>query len=137
MNGPKKNIKQAYIFIEDSQVLRVRQIQDQCFLTYKFKKSAIERLEFEYEIPKDDADKLFSLSNNHIIHKTRYYIPIKNHIWEIDKFHDLNEGLFIAEIELSSKDEIVDIPIWIDHEISDSNRYLNFSLAKNPYTLWN
>ena len=133
----KKSIKQSYIFIENFQVLRVRQIGNQCFLTYKYKKSTLERFEFEYKIPKDDAEKLFSLSKNYIIQKTRYYIPDNNLTWEIDEFHGLNEGLFIAEIELSSKDEEIDIPDWIDTEISANNKYLNFSLAKNPYTLWN
>ena len=62
----KKKIKQAYIFVEDNQVLSVRQIENQYFLTYKYKKSNLERFEFEYDIPKGDAEKLFSLSNNSI-----------------------------------------------------------------------
>lgn len=132
----KKNIKQAYIFIEDNQVLRVRKIDNQSFLTYKYKKSNIERFEFEYKIPNDDAEKLFSLSKNHIIKKTRYYVPIKKHVWEIDQFHGINNGLLIAEIELSNIDDKIDFPDWVGDEISEDTRYLNFSLAKKPYTQW-
>ena len=132
----KKEIKQAYIFIEEKQVLRVRMIDDRSFLTYKFNKSGIERLEFEYQIPNKDARKLISLSENYRIHKTRYYLPINNHIWEIDEFHGYNDGLLIAEIELSDKNEAIEIPDWVGDEISTEKKYFNFSLSIKPFKMW-
>ena len=64
-------------------------------------------------------------------------MQIEEHVWEIDEFHGLNKGLLIAEIELSTKSEKFKVPSWIGDEISDKSEYLNFSLAVNPYSLWN
>ena len=101
----KKRIKQAYLFSDSGQALRVRMIEDDYYLTYKYKKSAINRYEFEYLIPKEDGEKLMSLSKNFIIVKDRYYQKINNHLWEIDVFYGENEGLIIAEIELENESE--------------------------------
>ena len=45
--------------------------------------------------------------------KTRYLIPSGRHTFEVDVFHDKNEGLVIAEIELESEDEQFEIPEWL------------------------
>jgi len=132
----KKNIKQAYLMFDDSQVLRIRKIGDQFLLTYKYKETNINRLEFEYPIPNEDGDKLISLSKNFIIEKDRYYYQLDNHVWEIDVFYGKNDGLIIAEIELNNESEEIIIPDWIDREISNDDRYLNFNLSVKPYSLW-
>ena len=62
---PSKNynsIQQAYLIFDNNQVLRVRKTNDKYQIAYKFKKSNIHRLEFEYDIPSDDGKKLLSLS---------------------------------------------------------------------------
>ena len=132
----KKSIKQAYLIFDDSQVLRIRQIDNDFLLTYKYKKSNINRLEFEYPIPSDDGEKLISLSKYFIIEKVRYYYQVDKHLWEIDVFQGKNEGLIVAEIELDNENENIKIPNWIGEEISNNEKYLNFNLSINPYTLW-
>jgi len=132
----KKTIQQAYLMVDEHQVLRVRKIEDDFFLTYKYKKTNINRLEFEYPISNDDGDKLLSLSKNFIIEKDRYYYPADNHTWEIDVFYGKNNGLIIAEIELEDENEDIKIPDWITREISNEDKYLNFNLSINPYMLW-
>ena len=132
----KKYIRQAYLIFDKDQVLRVRNIDNSFFLTYKFKQSNINRLEFEYSIPNEDGEKLFSLSKNYLIEKDRYYQKIDSHTWEIDVFYGKNEGLMIAEIELGSEDEKINFPNWIGEEISNSEKYLNFNLSVNPVCLW-
>ena len=121
---------------DDSQVLRIRKIENDYLLTYKYKKSNINRLEFEYPIPNDDGDKLISLSKYFIIEKERYYYQADRHLWEIDVFHDKNKGLIIAEVELNNENEDIKIPSWVGKEISNDNKYLNFNLSINPYSLW-
>ena len=132
----KKPIKQAYLFSDSNQALRVRMIEEECFLTYKYKKSAINRYEFEYSISQEDGEKLLSLSDNFIITKERYYRKIDKHLWEIDVFHGENEGLVIAEIELEDENEKINIPNWVGMEISNDERYFNFNLSKKPYRSW-
>ena len=131
-------IKQGYIVNDNQKVIRVRKKGDNYFLTIKGNTIGISRSEFEYSIPKKDAEYLFKqFCSSGIIKKTRHYVQNKNHLWEIDEFHGLNNGLLIAEIELSTKSEKFKVPSWIGDEISDKSEYLNFSLAVNPYSLWN
>ena len=132
----KKRIKQAYLFSDSKQALRVRMIDSAYFLTYKYKKTGINRYEFEYPIPKEDGDKLMTLSNGFIIVKDRYYIDIDKHTWEIDIFCAENEGLIIAEIELNDENENINLPNWIGSEISTDEKYFNFNLSKIPFTIW-
>ena len=130
------SIEQVYLIFDSNQILRVRKTNDKYQIGYKFKKSNIHRLEFEYDIPPDDGKKLLSLSKYHLIKKNRYYIDIEQHTWEIDVFMDLNKGLIIAEIELENEDEEIKFPTWVDKEISYDDKYLNFNLSQNPYSLW-
>ena len=132
----KKSIKQGYLFSDSNQALRVRMIEKQYFLTYKYKKTSINRYEFEYLISEEDGEKLLSLSEDYIIVKERYYRKIDKHLWEIDVFHGENEGLIIAEVELEEEKEQINIPDWIGDEISDNERYFNFNLSKKPYCHW-
>ena len=52
-------IKQGYIISDMQKVIRVRQKKDDFFITIKGNKTGISRFEFEYKIPKKDADQLF------------------------------------------------------------------------------
>jgi len=121
---------------DNSQVLRIRKIENNFLLTYKYKKTNINRLEFEYQIPNEDGDKLMSLSKHFIIEKDRYYHQLGKHLWEIDIFYGKNQGLVIAEIELNDENEDIEIPSWIGKEISNDDKYLNFNLSIKPYSLW-
>ena len=132
----KKRIKQAYLLSDSKQALRVRMIGSEYFLTYKYKKSGINRYEFEYPISKEDGEKLMSLSDAIIIVKDRYYMTIDDHLWEIDVFYGDNKGLIVAEIELIDENENVSLPNWIGKEISTDEKYFNFNLSKVPFSVW-
>ena len=130
-------ISQAYIFIEDNRVLRIRKIDDECIFSLKIGLNQIKRLEFEYSIPKSDADMIISSSKYNLIEKDRYYV--KHHdekIWEVDVFKGLNKGLVIAEIELDNESDKFLKPSWIGEEVSDMDKYLNYNLSINPYCQW-
>ena len=131
-----KSITQAYLIFDDTQVVRVRKTNNKYQLTYKIKRTNTHRLEFEYDIPFEDGEKLISLSKYYVIRKDRYIINVGMHKWEVDIFKDLNLGLVVAEIELDNENENIEIPNWIDRDISNDVRYLNFNLSKNPYSVW-
>ena len=133
-----KIVKQGYMVNDEHQVVRVRSMDNDHFLTIKSNSKGLSRLEFEYQIPKEDAMDMFEhLCGSGIIEKTRHYIETPNHTWEIDEFHGRNQGLVVAEIELESEDEQFDIPEWIGEEVSDDPRYYNMNLMANPYEVWN
>ena len=130
-------IKQGYIAHNKDRVIRVRQKENDYFITIKGNKIGISRFEFEYSIPKVDAEILLeNFCQDDLIEKTRHYIENKGHTWELDVFHGNNEGLIIAEIELESEDQVFHIPSWTDCEVTDQEKYYNMNLVENPYSMW-
>ncbi len=129
--------RQGYLSNDKNRVVRVRLKGNKGYLTIKGISQGIVRSEYEYEIPHDDAAHLLEvLCLKPIIEKTRYKISYEGHIWEVDEFHGENEGLVVAEIELSHKDEKFSKPLWIGAEVSDDYRYFNSNLTTHPYSLW-
>ncbi len=129
-------IKQGYLNTDKERTVRVRVKGTKGFLTIKSKNIGMVRNEFEYEIPVRDAEQLILLCEQPIIDKTRYIIPKKDHIWEIDIFRGDNEGLAIAEVELTHPEQKIPIPRWIGQEVTGDPKYYNSSLVKTPYKDW-
>ncbi len=116
--------------------VRVRIAGDKGFLTIKSKTESFSRMEFEYEIPVDDAKTMMQLSQTPVVEKYRYKIKKGKHTWEIDEFLGDNKGLIVAEIELESEEETFDMPKWIGKEVTADKRYYNSHLAENPFKNW-
>ena len=91
--------------------------------------------EFEYSIPPSDGEKIMSNLTNKI-KKERFFLEIEKKLWIIDCFKDNNYPLEIAEIELSSEDEDLNIPSFISKEITGLRHYSNFSLSSKPFSEW-
>jgi adenylate cyclase len=132
----KIDIKQGYISNTPDGVVRVRTANDTAFLTVKSKVQGISRAEYEYEIPLKDALNMILLFCDTCISKTRYIYPYRGKNWEIDVFHGDNEGLCIAEIEMTAEDEFIENPTFLLFEVSHDPRYFNNNLLKNPYNKW-
>lgn len=127
---------QGYLSSTKERVVRVRTIDDLGFLTIKGITEGLSRLEFEYDIPADDAGSLLELCEKPLIEKTRTKIAIGNLVWEVDEFFGDNAGLIVAEAELEDENQAVDLPSWIGEEVSGDPRYFNSNLIKNPFTSW-
>ena len=99
--------------------------------------SGITRDEYEYEIPAADANEILgNLCEHPPIEKTRYRIVFKGHTWEVDEFAGANRGLTVAEVELKDAREQVELPDWIDREVSGDPRYFNSNLSIKPFSTW-
>ncbi len=125
-------IVQRYLTIESDKTIRLRISGDKAFLTIKGKPSpgSISRNEWEFQIPLADAREIFLLCLPGKIVKTRYFVPSGKHTIEIDVFHDRNEGLVIAEIELEDETESFLKPDWLGEEVTGRPEYYNASLIK-------
>jgi CYTH domain-containing protein len=135
--GPGLQIRQGYLSTAIERTVRVRTYGDHGYVTIKGKTSGISRDEYEYEIPFADATEILDhLCLQSLIEKTRYRIPFKGHTFEVDEFTGANRGLTVAEVELKSADEKLELPDWIDRDISDDPRYFNSNLAQKPFTTW-
>lgn len=129
-------IKQGYLSTDKERVVRVRTKGSAAFLTIKGKQEGIRRVEYEYEIPVEEAEELLKLSKNPPIEKTRYTEEYEGKVWEIDIFEGANAGLALAEVELNSEDEGVTLPNWITKEVSQDHRYFNSWLSEHPFKFW-
>jgi len=131
-----KKISQGYISKNDESVVRVRQKGEKYFLTIKANRGDISRLEFEYEIPKEDCEMMLEQMCGDPISKTRYTADINGKTWEIDEFHGVNEGLIMAEIELDNADEEFVKPYWAGPEVSFDIRFFNSYISEHPFSSW-
>ncbi len=127
---------QGYLSGESDCTVRVRLEDERAVLAIKGKAVGIRRAEFEYDIPVEEARELLDLCGGNIVRKTRYYCPSGDHVWEVDVFDGLNEGLVTAEIELSDEDEDFARPDWLGVEVSNDPRYRNSQLSVAPYSQW-
>jgi adenylate cyclase len=135
--GPGLKIRQGYLSTARERTVRVRTYGDRGYLTIKGTTSGISRDEYEYEIPFADATEILDhLCLQPLIEKTRYRIPFKGHTFELDEFIGVNRGLTIAEVELKSAAEKIELPDWIDRDVSGDPRYFNSNLAQKPFSTW-
>jgi adenylate cyclase len=125
-------IIQTYLSIDPDKTIRIRTADDKAFITIKNRPDgkSISRGEWEFQIPLSDAKEMMSLCLPGRIVKTRYLVPVGSHTFEVDVFHDKNEGLIIAEIELTTEDEQFEKPDWLGDEVTGRAEYYNANLIK-------
>ncbi len=128
--------RQGFLNSFKERTVRVRTIGDKGYLTVKGIAVGASRMEFEYEIPYQDAITLLDICEKPLIEKNRYSVKEGDLIWEIDEFFGENQGLIIAEVELESEDQEFPKPDWVGEEVTGDPRYFNANLIKNPYTKW-
>ena len=120
-------IAQGYLSTEPT--VRVRVKNNRGFMTIKSATVGISRSEFEYEIPVRDAEELLQLCGTRVLTKVRRKIVHGGHVWEVDFFGGRHTGLILAEVELASPDEVVEVPDWVTREVSGDVRYFNSNLS--------
>lgn len=117
--------------------MRVRIAGSKAYLTIKGAVTGIVRHEYEYSVPLNEANEMLDkLCRPPLIEKTRYEIEYGGKTWEVDVFSGDNEGLVVAEIELESETQVVELPPWVGEEVSHDQRYFNFNLVQHPYKNW-
>jgi CYTH domain-containing protein len=135
--GPEARYCQGYLNRAAERTVRVRTVDGKGFLTIKGRVKGSTRLEYEYEIPIHECREILEcLAEKPLIEKSRYTIEHKGLIWEVDEFYGENQGLVVAEVELDSEDQIIELPDWIGTEVTEDSRYFNSNLIRHPYQRW-
>lgn len=131
-------ITQGYICSDKGKTVRVRIRNGKGYLTIKGPSAdnGLSRYEWEHEIPVGEALELMKLCLPGMIDKTRYLVKFGKHVFEVDEFCGDNEGLVVAELELSSDDERYEIPPFLGEEVTGQVKYYNSSLMKCPFKDW-
>ena len=133
------HIRQAYIASGNGRTVRVRIRDDRGYITIKGPSAdgGLSRYEFETEIPLSDAEDLMQIAEPGVIDKTRWIVPTSGGLlFEVDEFHADNDGLVMAEIELSRPDEPFTRLPFIGLEVTGDRRYYNSHLRRYPYCMW-
>ena len=129
--------RQGYLSAQPTSSIRVRTSNEQAWLNIKSATIGTHRHEYEYEIPLADADEILNnLCKKPLVEKTRYFVQHDKHTWEIDVFLGDNQGLCVAEIELSEVGEAFVKPSWLGAEVTHDLRYYNNNLSNLPYSQW-
>ena len=116
-------------------IIRIRLTDKNSKIALKKHIKGFTNFEFEYSIPRSDAEKIMSnLSGT--IKKERFFLKVEKKYWIIDCFKENNYPLEIAEIELSNEEEVLLLPSFISKEITGLTHYSNFNLANNPFSDW-
>ena len=130
-------IEQGYLSKSlDDWIIRIRSTSKNSKIALKKHIKGFTNFEFEYTIPRRDAETIMSNLTN-TIKKERFFLEVKKKYWIIDCFKEKNHPLEIAEIELSNEEENLFLPSFISKEITGLTHYSNFSLAINPFSEWN
>lgn len=135
---PCRHIVQGYLCVNP--VVRVRQDNDQYYLTYKGKGFEI-REEYNLPLTAESFASLIQKSDGNIITKNRYCIPYaytstsnsKEYVTiELDIFEHPFNPLVFAEVEFETKkqaDEFIP-PTWFSKDVTSDKHYSNSSLSK-------
>lgn len=136
LDEPIKNsyeILQGYFPTDSENSKRIRILKKNniidCRLNVKQNINLISRYEKETIVPLEQAKQLITECDK-ILTKTRYIINFDNKKWEIDVFHSGEIlPLTLAEVELTSENEIIKIPTWVDKEVTGIANYYNENIA--------
>ena len=137
LSGSRSTLmKQGYLSVDPNRIVRVRTEGNNAWLTIKGRLEGISRPEFEYPVPPEDAEALLRLSLHPPVEKIRHRVEVDGTLWEVDEFLGTNKGLFLAEVELASEEQLFTLPVWIGEEVTADHRYYNAWLSGHPYSTW-
>ena len=124
-------IFQGYLSADPSRTVRLRIQDNTAFLTIKGASSSdgTTRAEWEKQLSLNDANTLLPLCLPGGIQKTRHHVPFNEYLFEVDVFEHELSGLILAEIELKSANQKIELPDWIGMEVTGDIRYYNSHLA--------
>lgn len=124
-------IEQAYLGASPNLSMRVR-IRDGKAATLTIKSAAkeLDRAEFEYAIPLEDARELIELAAAPVLEKTRHDVALGGLKWEVDVFAGRHAGLVIAEVELPAAGHELALPDWLGEEVTGNPDFYNEHLAR-------
>ncbi len=129
-------IRQGYVARENGNTVRVRDKNGKYILSIKTNCAGAGRHELEWEITQEEGEILFASLGHAPIVKTREVYKAGGLAWELDIFEGDNVGLIVAEVELESENQQVDLPEWVGPEVTGLSKFLNANIADNPFSKW-
>src|SRR5215475_10293122 len=126
----QEEISDGLIAVANGRKVRVRICDQQSTLAVKSKTEGLANVEFEYEIPRADAEELIAhhcLSA--VLAKTRYFVPHAEFTWQIDVYKGILRGVVLAEVELPSETTQLTLPPWVGREVTGDPNYKKLNMV--------
>lgn len=125
--------EQGYLSIDPC--VRIRLGRAEAWLTIKGNGTVV-RAEYEYNVPYEEAEAMLTLAKVSL-RKIRYKYEHRYNqpddepalLWEIDQFLGRHQGLWLAEVNLTSAEQAFTCPDWVGDEVTEDSTYSNASLA--------
>lgn len=129
---PHSEIEQGYL--NQDPVLRIRRKDQDYIFTYKAK-GMMARIEEEFPLTASAYEHLKAKIDGHLIHKTRYRIPLGSLTIELDIFHGSLTPLILAEVEFPTVEEAEQFtpPDWFAEDVTFLGQYHNSYLSQHGY----
>jgi CYTH domain-containing protein len=124
-------IEQGYLAIAPEGVqVRLRKAGKVHSLTFKRGRGNA-REEREVELTAEQFAVLWPGTARKRLTKTRYEVPLGNHVVEIDVYSGRHEGLVVAEVEFDDEQSAraFQPPDWLGDDVTHDSRYSNQLLA--------
>jgi CYTH domain-containing protein len=104
--------------------VRVRLTESNAWLTIKGPREGISRPEFEYEIPRADAEHMLRTlcRGDPVLEKVQHAVPFGGLDWTIDVYKGSLKGVVLAEVELEHPDQHPQLPPWVGEEVTNDPR---------------
>jgi len=125
------SIAQGYLVTEpDDRHVRLRKAARNATLTFKLIRGHV-RDEYEIKLTPKQFAALWPGTIGRRLQKTRYEIPWKNFVIEIDIYGGKNKGIVVAEVEFPNRSSCRKFkpPDWFGREVTGVKRYSNIHLA--------
>jgi adenylate cyclase len=132
--GGRQEIEQHYMFSVEHGNARIR-ISDRtrATMTIKGARDGATRPEYEWELDLLVARAMVDdLCVGSPIVKVRSHLIDPYAGWVVDEFSGDNDGLVIAELEVTAEGEI-DRPEWLGAEVTHDRRFSNAELYSTPW----
>jgi adenylate cyclase len=124
-------LRDGIIASSDGRKVRVRIYGHKATLTIKSRKIGCHRAEFEYEIPRDDAEQLLiEHCGDTVLVKTRHYVVYQGFTWEVDVYDPPLSGVVFAEIEIENEEVEPPLPPWVGQEVTAEATFRNLNLLR-------
>jgi CYTH domain-containing protein len=68
------------------------------------------------------------MCDGHVLNKTRHFVTHVGAIWYVDVYDGILNGVMLAEIELESADQQIELPGWIGKEVTGDPNYRKVNL---------
>ncbi len=116
---------------EPDWIPRIRIKDGVSIFTVKGPRQGASGLELEWIVDDAAAASVLQWGPFPNVKKTRYCVAgVDGLTWEIDEFEEGLAGLILAEVELSSEQQSVDLPSWIGLELTGLRNWSNAALAE-------